>query len=80
MKAELPYEFQKSFKVLGMVLDERLGCEEHGEEMLRRITARHGVMAQLARISWRLETGILRSTHGALLTSIIRHGLVAIGS
>ena len=64
MKAELPYEFQKSFKVLGMVLDERLGCEEHGEEMLRGITTRHGVMALLARISWDWKLGSLGAPMG----------------
>ena len=37
-------------------------------------------MAQLARSKWGLDTGILRSARGALLTSLILYGLVVICS
>ena len=37
-------------------------------------------MAQLASLNWGLEVGVLRSTHLALVTSLIQYGLVTFGS
>ena len=48
--------------------------------MLERARARHGIMARLARSSWGLEVGVLRTAHTALLTSMVRYALVTVGS
>ena len=79
IKSELPYEYSSSIKILGLVLDENLGFAEHTANVLKRAIARHGVMAQPASTGWGIEAGVLRSTHIALITSLIRYGFATYG-
>ena len=48
--------------------------------MLTRANVRHSIMARLARSSWGLEIGVLRTAHTTLLTSLSRYALTTIGS
>ena len=59
-----------------MDLDEAFGFASHVDNAVQRAMVRHRVMAQLARSLWGLEAGILRSTHAAVITSLVRFGLV----
>ena len=77
---KLPYKFVQSLKILGVVFDDQFGFKLQIDAMLDRAKVRHGVMARLARSSWGLEVGVLRTTHTALLTSMTRYALVTIGS
>ena len=56
-----------------------MGFTEHVNNILNRALVRHGVMAQLASTEWGLEAGVLRSTHIALVTSLIQYGLTTLG-
>ena len=76
----MPYNYADSFRVLGVTLDERLGFEKHVSGVIGRTMTRHGAMAQLARTSWGLEVGLLRSAHKALITSIAQYGLTLVGN
>ena len=79
-RADLPFKWQEEMEILGVTFDERLCFRAHIQRLLGRAKVRHSVMSKLARSSWGLETGVLRVTHEALLTSLIRYGMVATGS
>ena len=74
------YTYAASFRVLGVALGASLGFEEHIGGVIDRTMIRHGVMAQLARTSWDLEAGLLRSTQKALITNVTGYGLELVGS
>ena len=76
----LPYKVVEEIKILGVRLDTRLGFTSHIAEFLQRASLRHGVMARLARSTWGLKAGILRSTSLALLSSLTAYGLGVVGS
>ena len=78
-KQQLPYNYTESFKILGVLFDSHLGFQQHFHQVIKRASVRHGVMATLAQRRWGLEASILRSTHAALLTSLMTYGLVATG-
>ena len=80
LREALPYAYTDPLKILGVWWDARLCFAEHIHRVLDRAKVRHGVMARLARSTWGLEVGVLRSTHAALLVSLSGYGLVAVGS
>ena len=53
--------------------------EAHVDDVICRATVRRGAMAQVARSLWGLDVGILRSTHAALITSLISYCLEVVG-
>ena len=67
-------------QILGVTFDERMGFRAHMKKFLGQAKIRHCVICRLARCSWGFETNVLRVTHEALLTSITRRGLAAVGS
>ena len=79
MRAGLPYTYTSVFRVLGVTFDERLCFADHVAGVLRRVLIRQGVLAQLVHRTWRLAVAVIRSTHSALITSLIRYGLVVTG-
>ena len=80
LRDSLPYNYKTQFRVLGLELDETFGFEAEVENAIGRAMVRQRVMTQLARRTWGLEAGLLRSTHAALVTSLIGYGLVITGS
>ena len=78
-KQRLPYAYSSLIKILGVYIDEHLGLQHHYGQIIKRARVRHGVMATLAQRRWGLDVGILRSTHAALLTSLMTYGLAATG-
>ena len=75
-----PYVFPESIRILGLQWDSWLCFAEHVNNVLSRAKIRHGVMSRLARSTWALEVGALRSSQAALLTSLAGYGLAAYGS
>ena len=74
-----PYRYAETIKTPGLCLDELSGFSERMDNGLKKAIVRHGVMAQLASTRWGLEAGVLRSTHLALIASLIQYGLVVFG-
>ena len=68
MGEQLLSGYQSKFEVLGLSPGEEFGFEDCVGDIIGRAMIRHKVMAQVARSSWGLEPGVLRSTHGALIT------------
>ena len=77
-----PLTYSPVIKILGVRLGETLGIAVHVDNSLNRSIVRHEVMAPLASTGWGwgLEAGVSRSTHTALITSLIKYGLVTFGS
>ena len=80
MRESLPYKYAESIRVLGLQLDQKLCFEEHIMNVLSKANIRHEIMARLAKSTWGLEAGIMRTTHKALLSSLTGYGLVVYGS
>ena len=79
MRSSLPYVYSDPLRILGVLWDGRLSFMDHIKGALDRAGERHGVMARLARSTWGLEVGVLRSTHAAPLTSLSGYGLALVG-
>ena len=80
LRASLPFAYANSLRILGLLWDCRLCSTDHISGLLSRANIRHGVTARLARSAWGLETGVLRSTDAAFLTSLSGYGLATVGS
>ena len=80
LESTLPFKTVSTIKILGVVFDTGFGFTAHVEGILQKVRLRHGIMARLARSTWGLEAGLLRSTHAALLTSLMGYGLAVVGS
>ena len=75
-----PYPDKESVKILGVVCDAGLTFAEQIASVFERAKIRMAVLARVAGSSWGPETGMLRLTHEALLTSLVRYGWAVIGS
>ena len=53
---------------------------QHIQTVLQKAGLRHGVMARLARSTWGHDSGIMRSAHATLLTSLTSYALAVVGS
>ena len=75
-----PYPLEESIKILGIRIDDHFSMDAGVEDLLARSQLRQGILAKLARTTWGLETSVLRITHDALISSILRYGLTIVGS
>ena len=66
-------------KVLGVHFDPRMALGGHFASSTRRTPGWQGVLANPARTKGGLDTGIWRMTYTAVVTSLLRHGLVVAG-
>ena len=57
-----------------------MGFDAQVADVLSRASIRREIMAQLAGRTWGLELSVPRSTHSALITSLVRYGLSVVGS
>ena len=75
-----PFTLEANLKVLGVILDDHLTMDANIQAMLSRAQLRQGILAKMAKTTWGLETGVLRITHNAIITSLLRYALTLIGS
>ena len=76
----LPYIWTERMGISGVYSDPLLAFSAHLASLPSRVRIRRSVLARLSRSNWGLETGVLRSTHSALLVSLAGCGLVTVGS
>ena len=77
---ELPYKWQYSFKLLGIILDCHWAFEEHVKEMSNKVAKRLSVISRVASTAWGLECRVLSISAHALLGSVINYGLAVYGT
>ena len=75
-----PYPVADEMAILGITFDPHMTLDAHFKVLLAKAQLRQGILTRVARTSWGLETTILKVTHDALLTSLLRYGLVVMGS
>ena len=75
-----PFPLQETVKVLGVLLDSHVTLDEHFRALMSGAQIRQGILTRVARMTWGLDTGVLRATHDALITSLLRYGLTLTGS
>ena len=75
-----PYPLVDSMRVLGVQLDTYGSLDDQLLVILARAQVRQGLLARAAHSSWGLETDVLRVTRDALIVSLLRYGLVVVGS
>ena len=75
-----PSPLGETVKVLGVYLDSHMTLDEHFRALMSKAQMRQGILARVARMTWGLDTAVLRVTHDALITSLLRFGLVVTGS
>ena len=75
-----PYPLSSTMKVLGITIDRHFTFDSHHSALLAKSRTRQGILSSVAHRGWGLETSILRITHDALVTSLLRYGLNILGS
>ena len=75
-----PFPLQETVKVLGVILDNHMTLDEHYRVLMSKAQVRQGILTRVARMTWGLDTGVLRVTHDALITSLLRYALIVVGS
>ena len=75
-----PFLQQETARVLGVLLDSHMTLDEHYKVLMSKAQVRQGILARVARMTWGLDTGVLRVTQEALITSLLRCGLALTGS
>ena len=75
-----PYPLSDDLEVLGITLDTHFPLDAPFERLLAWPRVRQSIPARIFRTTWRLDTMVLRVTRNALLTSILRYGLILTGS
>ena len=66
-------------RALGLNLDSHITPDARFQALMSRAQLRRGILVRAARISWELDTSALRVIRGAIITSSLRYGLVALG-
>ena len=67
-------------RVLGALLDNHMTLGDHFRTLMAKAQGRQGILAKVARVTWGLNSAALRVTHDALITTLLRYGLVLTGS
>ena len=67
-------------KVSGVIFDDGMDFSDHLRGVFERSKVRLAVLARVAGSSWGLEAGAIRQTHDSLLVSLLRYGLILMGS
>ena len=75
-----PAPLSESTRVLGAANDWSLVLDAHLQTVPTRARVRQGILRRVARTMWGLETAALRITHNAVITSLLRYGVVLVGS
>ena len=75
-----PYPLSDSVKILGLTLDEYFALDEHMKILSAKAQVRQGILSRVARCAWGLESTVLRLTHDALVTSLLRYAMAVVGS
>ena len=75
-----PYPPVSEMKVLGVYLDSRMALDEHFQMLSHKAQLRQGILARAAVASWDLDALVLKVTHDALITGLLRYALVLTGS
>ena len=79
-QSTLPYPTDSEVKVLGINLDRFMTLDTHCVEHRKKAQMRLGILARISRRKWGLETGVLQIMHDTIVTSLLRYGLVVMGS
>ena len=80
MGRQLSYSTVARIKILGVVFDRGLSCEDHLNRVLDKAKPRLAVLSKVFSFSWGLESGMIRVAGNALIISQLRYGLTVIGS
>ena len=75
-----PYPLEDQMRILGVTFDNHFVLDAHVRAMLARDQVRQGILARVAPSSCGFGRSILRITHDALATSLLRYDLVVTSS
>ena len=76
----LPYQVSDEIKILGVLIDRNFRFEEHIAGIRDRAKMRMVISSRLAGCTWGAEVGLLMHTGDAPVTSLLRYGLLVVGS
>ena len=75
-----PTPLTEDVKILGITFDRHCVFDTHIEGLISKECLRQGVLARVSHTTWGLETSILKATYDAVISSLIRYGLLILGS
>ena len=75
-----PYPAAESMRVLGLTVDMFFSLDEHYQEIINKAQMRQGILSRVARCKWGMDTGVMKMTHDAVITSLLRYALTITGS
>ena len=76
----LPCPATRAMRVPGLTLDMHHTQDEDYGIVISEAQMRQGVLGSAAKCKWGMDTGVLKMTHDAVITSILRNAFVVTGS
>ena len=75
-----PFPAVESMKVLGLTIDMFFALDDHYQEIVGKAQMRQGILSRVAKCKWGMDTGVMKMTHDAVITSLLRYALTITGS
>ena len=75
-----PCPMSDEMRILGITLDPHLALGVLSRCLVSKALVRRSIFVRVARTSWGLDASVLRVTHDAFVSSLLRYGLVFTGS
>ena len=75
-----PFPVTPTLRILGVAIDMFFSLDEHFRDPVAKAQLRQGILEKVAGTKWGLEVGVLKMTHDAVITSLLRYALVVTGS
>ena len=79
-QAGFPFQLEDTITFLGVRFCRRVALGAHFREILTRYQHQRGNLSRRAGQSLGLDASVLRITHNAVVSSLVRYGLLVIGS
>ena len=75
-----PFPVTPTIRILGVAIDMFFAMDDHYRDLVAKARLRQGILKKVTSTHWGLEIGVLKMTHDAIITSLLRYALVLTGS
>ena len=67
-----PYPAAGYMEIPGLTVDMHFALDDYYQDIVNKAQMRQGVLSRVARCEWGMATGVMKMTHDAVITSLLR--------
>ena len=67
-----PYPAAEYMETLGLTAVMHFALDDYYQDIVNRAQMRQGILSRVARCKWGMDTGVMKMTHDAVITSLLR--------